>query len=113
MEYPPRKFHPDRKRMEDDFGGKTNLDEAKRNSMLRDVQGLDGEFYTQADLDAAQAVNDDTDLIEDMPTTCLWRTQNLVHFDIDPKNSACTGIPLLASSSLIMDAFLVSPHRRL
>ncbi|KAI1761320.1 hypothetical protein GGR53DRAFT_469470 [Hypoxylon sp. FL1150] len=66
MEYPPRKFHPDRKKPE------PSQDQTAEES--RDLQRR---------IDTYNLLGDD--LIENIPAN-VNRRQNLVHFDIDPSN---------------------------
>ena len=91
MEWPPRKFHPNRHAADQKFGNQALIDNGRRNRMLRDLRALGVPMYTQQQFDDANQNYDPGvpgDYNEEIPPDkSKWRRQNLVHFDIDPHNS--------------------------
>lgn len=88
MEYPPRKFHPNRNRKPEPPS--VSVATAAANRMKRELKRLNitlrDENSTPQATRAADTLRDD--LIETIPNFGnVNRRQNLVHFDIDPLNS--------------------------
>ncbi|KAI1774204.1 hypothetical protein F4818DRAFT_442364 [Hypoxylon cercidicola] len=88
MEYPPRKFHPDRKEP------KPNVSKvaATRSRMRRELTGLGITLVDPANQTDLQNRTErynllGNDMIENIPNFLnVLRRQNMVHFDIDPMN---------------------------
>ncbi|OTA94629.1 hypothetical protein M434DRAFT_10577 [Hypoxylon sp. CO27-5] len=96
LEYPPRKFHPER-RDPTLPPGAVDINVARRNKMIRSLRGLGIPLYDSTKQDSLQRVWDlhRNDLIENIPED--WkaeRRQNLVHFDIDPQNILIDGLEI-------------------
>lgn len=97
MEYPPRKFHPDRKDPEKLENPQdrplVSRALAATNRMVRDLLGLDVNLVDDVAEHEERKRRYELhgqDLIENMPEEeQRVRRQNLVHFDIDPTNSEC------------------------
>ncbi|KAI0966215.1 hypothetical protein F4678DRAFT_450478 [Xylaria arbuscula] len=103
MEYPPRKFHPLRKKPEVPEGAVSFL-QAKANSMLRECKRLGIWLFDpqeQARLEA-EYNQIEGDLIENIPNptgkrSLNWkreRRQNMIHRDLDPTNIFVDGFEL-------------------
>ncbi|TRX95559.1 hypothetical protein FHL15_003517 [Xylaria flabelliformis] len=104
MEYPPRKFHPLRKKPQPTTQNAVDFVQAKANKMIRDLKALGirilmpGEREQLEDEERRRESEYQQlvgDLIEDLPERPggpdqwkLERRQNMVHRDIDPTNSA-------------------------
>lgn len=91
MEWPPRKFHPNRFGPDKIFDGSVLEARARKKGMLRELRNLGVAIITQQAWDAVAQVHDDGapgGYIEEVPPADkMWRRQNMVHFDIDPSNS--------------------------
>lgn len=103
MEYPPRKFHPLRKKPQSTTENAVDYIEAKLNKMIRDCKALGirllhpGERQRLEEEERrrqAQYEQLEGDLIEDLPARPggpkqwkLERRQNMIHRDFDPTNS--------------------------
>lgn len=98
MEWPPRKFHPNRLLGNAKFPNRAHYENARRNGMLRELKGLEIKTYTQQELNVADQNHDPGipgGYIEEYPPEkSRWRRQNMVHFDIDPQNSTFTTLAL-------------------
>ncbi|GAP88215.1 putative serine threonine protein kinase protein [Rosellinia necatrix] len=103
MEYPPRKFHPLRKKPEKPEGAIPYM-QAKANGMIRECKRLglkffDPDKYAQMEAEHKQL---EGDLIENLPNANgnksddwkLERRQNMIHRDIDPTNIFVHGFEL-------------------
>ncbi|KAI0483486.1 hypothetical protein F4859DRAFT_528879 [Xylaria cf. heliscus] len=91
MEYPPRKFHPHRKRPVP--GNAVDYLKARMNKMVRDLKGLGIPLIMPGGLEG--------DLIEDLPARPggprqwkLQRRQNMIHRDMDATNIFVNGLEL-------------------
>ncbi|KAI1411919.1 hypothetical protein F5Y13DRAFT_200602 [Hypoxylon sp. FL1857] len=92
MEWPPRKFHPDRKAPTLPEGA-VPLDQVKSNREKRALRDLGVTFYDPAEQTERERIFNirGNNLIENIPEFSQ-RRQNLVHFDIDPTNVFVDGI---------------------
>ncbi|KAI0539118.1 hypothetical protein GGR58DRAFT_525336 [Xylaria digitata] len=104
MEYPPRKFHPLRKRPQPPQGAFVPYARAKANGLIRECKRLgikffDPETYARMEAEYRQL---EGDLIENIPNPTgdrsqNWkrrRRQNMVHRDLDPTNILVGGFEL-------------------
>ncbi|KAI1827049.1 hypothetical protein F4861DRAFT_551861 [Xylaria intraflava] len=105
MEYPPRKFHPRRRKTEQTPRNAVPYLAAKANHMLQECKSLAIRIF---DVDQTSAPNQsgESDLIESLPSAPtsrrlrsrqnwnLERRQNMVHHDIDPTNIFVNGFEL-------------------
>ncbi|KAI0429359.1 kinase-like domain-containing protein, partial [Xylaria sp. FL1042] len=107
MEYPPRKFHPLRKKPEEPQGAVSFL-RAKANNMLRECKRLGIQVFDLQEHARRKAQYDqlEGDLIENIPNptgkqSLNWkreRRQNMLHRDIDPTNIFIDGFELDGTS---------------
>ncbi|KAI1272840.1 kinase-like domain-containing protein [Xylaria sp. FL0933] len=103
MEYPPRKFHPLRKKPEIPEGAVSFL-KAKANSMIRECKRLGIRIYNPKEHARMEAEYNqlEGDLIENIPNptgikSLDWkkeRRQNMIHRDFDPSNIFIDGFEL-------------------
>ncbi|KAK9772779.1 putative serine threonine protein kinase protein [Seiridium cardinale] len=99
MEFPPNKFHPDRKRPTGRPPGDNVIDADNiRPGFLNDLKGLGKTIWYSALYRAATARYEllHGDLIEEIPSTLSLQRcgENMVHFDIDPNNVLINGFEL-------------------
>ncbi|KAI1310679.1 hypothetical protein F5Y03DRAFT_345215 [Xylaria venustula] len=103
MEYPPRKFHPLRKKPEVPEGAVSFL-QAKANSMLRECKRLGIWLFNPQEQAGLEAEYNqlEGDLVENIPNptgkgSLNWkreRRQNMIHRDLDPTNIFVDGFEL-------------------
>ncbi|KAI1741699.1 kinase-like domain-containing protein [Xylaria scruposa] len=110
MEYPPRKFHPLRKKPQPTSQNTVDFLHAKANKMVRDLTALGirllkpGERERLEDEERRRELHYqqlEGDLIEDLPERPdgpdqwkLERRQNMIHRDLDPANIFVNGLEL-------------------
>ncbi|KAI3324151.1 hypothetical protein HD806DRAFT_534469 [Xylariaceae sp. AK1471] len=97
MEYPPRKFHPLRKRPEGQ-GSAIDYATAKARGMIRECRRLGIKLFNATEYRRNMALYTqlEGDLIENIPRQ-VWkrgRRQNMIHRDIDPTNVFIDGLEL-------------------
>ncbi|KAI1173504.1 hypothetical protein F4777DRAFT_580853 [Nemania sp. FL0916] len=97
MEFPPRKFHPDRRQPPPPPKDAVKLSSARRTGMLRELRGLGTPVYDSLPYERYEQL--EGDLIETVPQNPPrhWkqlRKQNMVHGDLDPTNIFVGGFEL-------------------
>ncbi|KAI5865435.1 hypothetical protein GGS23DRAFT_594961 [Durotheca rogersii] len=100
MEYPPRKFHPMRKRPETPPRGSIPLNSREMEAVRDSLRSARIRVHDAGELEAKRERyrQQAGDLIETVPAEPnAQRRQNLVHFDIDPQNILVDGLELDAA----------------
>ncbi|KAI2633358.1 hypothetical protein GGS21DRAFT_544035 [Xylaria nigripes] len=109
MEYPPRKFHPYRKKPDPTTLNSLVYVQSLANNMIYNLKETAARVFRYDQYDRVKALHDQLqgDLIENVPVDSqpgeppgwkLERTQNMVHHDIDPTNILIAGFELDDSS---------------